>query len=176
MASRTVNAMVAPSYAKPRCSAVTRLSRRSTSHWSRASIPHSNPQITACGIASSERVTSAGATGKPRRANVTDANDGVSTSLRNDPRVVGIVPSLFDHQQIHFHRAAPAWASSGVRWTPTHIRARARLTPMALRRDPGDEYLAAVGGDDDCRSGGLVVGPASGQVRNAGAGLRRHRP
>src|ERR1022692_1935342 len=83
-----VKAIVAPSYAKPRSSGSTMSSLRSTSHWLRAPMPQSKPQITACGTASSCSVTADGSAGNPRFANVTSTKAGDITRSRRAPRMV----------------------------------------------------------------------------------------
>src|SRR5215470_19067882 len=58
-------------------------------------MPHSNPQTTAWGTASSLRVASVGGTANPRASNPTSVSDGVRSSRRNEPSTVGIqTPAL----------------------------------------------------------------------------------
>src|SRR6266568_6248624 len=69
-------------------------SRRSTSHWSLASMAHSNPTTTDWGMASSRSVAADGVTGNPRSANDTSANDGASASRRSEPSTLDMDVSL----------------------------------------------------------------------------------
>jgi hypothetical protein len=58
-------------------------------------MPHSNPQITDCGIASSRRVASVDVPGKPRPAKLTFFSDGVINSRRAEPKTGMTPPCLY---------------------------------------------------------------------------------